>query len=145
MEYCVKENESTDYFTAKLSFLTSVYLWSCSARLARPLLLFGRFLRSLIASIASNTLSSSLKASASLSMVFISLLLVYCTRTISFRARVFVYSFQRIVHFSARSGYIFCQPFGYYLTLYALMSVRRKSLSVCRKNVAAFSCCVKVL
>ena len=34
---------------------------------------------------------------------------------------------------------------GHYPTFYTLMSVGRKKLSVCQNNVAAFSCCCKVL
>ena len=34
---------------------------------------------------------------------------------------------------------------GGYPTLYTLMSVGRKKLSVCQNNVATFSCCYNVL
>ena len=37
-------------------------------------------------------------------------------------------------------GIYFGQPFGHYPTFYALLIVGLKKLSVCQKNVAAFSC-----
>ena len=54
-------------------------------------------------------------------------------------------SIRRILSRVTASGYIFRLTFRHYPTFSTLMSVGRKKVSVCQNNVAAFSCCCKIL